>query len=60
MPRYAHVSKNSSIKNLPYSVIDENGRIVAECESRSLASVVRDEYDAHRNISVGFQQSLSS
>lgn len=51
MPRYAHVVKNSNIKNLPYSVIDENGKIVADCESRFLASVVRDEYDAHRNIS---------
>ena len=51
MPRYAHVSSKPSEDEFPYTVVDENNQIIARCKNVEIARIVRDEYDAIRNIS---------
>ena len=51
MPRYAHVCSKPSEGEFPYTVVDENNKVIARCKSSEIARIVRDEYDAIRNIS---------
>ena len=51
MPRYAHVASKPSEDEFPYNVVDENNNVIARCKNIEIARIVRDEYDAIRNIS---------
>ena len=51
MPRYAHIVKKTNEDEFEYTVIDENNSVIANCKDIDIAKIIRDEYDAIRNIS---------